>query len=79
MFSIKSETSDTIDEGKDSQRIRCIDTNHYLHISNTVSINTSDNLPDKDLGEEMLLTVAYVKKRKYIECIRLSHFELKRK
>ena len=63
MFSIKSETSDTFDVGKDSQRIRCIDTNCSQHISDTLSINTSDNLPDKDLGEEMLLTVAYVKNK----------------
>ena len=50
MFSIKSETSDTIDEGKDSQRIRCIDTNRNLHISDTLCTNTSDDLPDKDLS-----------------------------
>ena len=61
MFSIKNETSDTIDEGKDLQRIRCIDTNRTLHISDTLSTNTSDNLPDKDISEEMLFTVAYVK------------------
>ena len=61
MFSIKSETSDTIDEGKDSQRIRCIDTNRNLHIGDTLSTNTSDNWPDKDLSEKMLFTVAYVK------------------
>ena len=61
MFSIKSETSDTFDVSKDSQRIRCIDTNRHLHISDTLSTNTSENLPDKSFSEEMLLTVAYVK------------------
>ena len=43
MFSIKSETSDMFDVGKDSQRIICLDTNRNLHISDTLSINTSDN------------------------------------
>ena len=61
MFSIKSETSDTFDEGRYSQRIRCIDTNRNLHINDTLSKNTSDNLPDKDLSEEMLFILAYVK------------------
>ena len=61
MFSIKSETSDTFDVDKDSHRIRCIETNRNLHISDTLSTNTSANLPDKDLSEEMLFTVAYVK------------------
>ena len=52
MFSIISETSDTIDESKDSQHMRRIDTNRNLHIGDTLSTNTSDNWPDKDLSEK---------------------------
>ena len=59
MFSIKREPSDTVAVGEDSQRIRLMDDNS--HISNTLNINTSDNLADKSLRDEILLTVAYVK------------------
>ena len=59
MFSIKREPSDTVAVGKESQCIRLMDNNS--HISDTLNINTSDNLADKSFRDEMLLTVAYVK------------------
>ena len=59
MFLVKLEPSDTVDVGKDSQRMRLMDDNP--DISGTSQINTSDNLPDKCLNEGMLITVAYVK------------------
>ena len=59
MFTVKSEPSDKVDVGKDSQRIRCMDDNPY--INGYSDVNTSDNRPDKNHSEEMLLTVAYVK------------------
>ena len=59
MFPVKSEPSDTLDVGKDSQRISLMD--DTLYINGASDINTSDNRPDKNHSEEMLLTVAYVK------------------
>ena len=59
MFSIKREPSDSIDVGKDSQRIRLMDDNP--HIDDTSDIDTSDKLANKYLRDEMLLTIAYVK------------------
>ena len=59
MFSVKSESSDTFDVGKDSQCIRLM--NNNPNISDTMNTNTSENRHDKSLSEEMLLTVAYVK------------------
>ena len=59
MFPVKSEPSDTVDVGKDSQCIRLTDDNP--DISDTLNTNTSEHRHDKSLSEEMLLTVAYVK------------------
>ena len=53
MLPVKSEQCDSLDVGKDSQHIRCLDDNQHTH--------TSDNRPDKSLSYEMLLTVACVK------------------
>ena len=59
MFPVKSEPSDTLDVGKDSQRIRLMDENP--HINDYLNINTSDKLAGTSPSEEMLLTVAYFK------------------
>ena len=59
MFPVKSEPSDTFDVGKESQRIRCMDNNPGS--GDTLNSGISDNRPDKNLSDDMLLIVAYVK------------------
>ena len=59
MFSVKSESCDAFEVGTESQGISIIDENP--RISDTLDINISENPPDKNLGNELLMTVAYIK------------------
>ena len=59
MFSIKSEPSDTVDVGRNSQSIGLMDSNP--RINDPINMDTSDDWPDKRHRKEIILTVAYIK------------------
>ena len=75
MFPVKSEPSDIVYVGKDSQCIRFMDEHSFT--SDILNTNRSEKQSDKSLSEEMLLTVAYLKNESTSNALNYTHSHIK--